>query len=81
MAAYWPFDECLLEHLRFTDPLRGGITRARIQADAKNHAIMAEAARQSRDAVTSVDAVDYRWISGIGASTATRRKIDHTTFR
>lgn len=80
MAAYWPFDETLLEHLRYSDPLRGGISRQRADADARNQAMLAEAERKRRDACTSIDAVDYRWLSGIGASGATRRQVDGSTF-
>ena len=86
MAGYYPFDETLLDALRRTNPLTYGLvdngrrTRASVEADNANRLIEAEAARQRRDAGT-LDAVDYRWLTGIGASSALRRQIDHTTFR
>lgn len=87
IAAYWPFDECLLDALRRTNPLTWGITkvgsktmtRAAATADAANRRLLADAEARRRDAGT-IDAVDYRWISGIGASTGLRRQIDSKTF-
>lgn len=73
MAAHWPFDELLLEHLRFTDPLKGGTIRQRLKADARNAAMLKEAERQQSDFNTSLDYVDYRWISGIASSTGRQR--------
>lgn len=80
MAAYWPFDECLLEQLRFTDPRTGGVKRASKWSDLANAAIEAEADWRRRDAGT-LDQVDYRWLTGIGASSAKSRHIDAKTFR
>lgn len=86
MAAFWPFDELLLEELRRTDPLRihdgrNGIQRASAAAAAQNARILAEAEWKRRDAVTSIDAVDYRWLTGIPSTTGRSRRIDATTFR
>ena len=94
MAAFWPFDELLLDHLRFTDPLRvfwgadaqghsrkmNGIQRAKHAADLSNQRLLAEAERKRRDA-SSIDAVDYRWVSGIPSTSGRSRQIDATTFR
>ena len=81
IAAYWPFDEILLEHLRYSDPLRGGIQRQRQKAEARNAAILREADRRQSDAATSLDYVDMRWLADIPTSGMTRRMVDHTTFR
>ena len=81
IAAYWPFDETLLEQLRLSDPLRGGIQRQSRSAEANNAAIIKAGENKAADAMTSLDQVDYRWLSGIGSSTGKRRQIDHTTFR
>lgn len=81
MASYWPFGEALLEHLRWSDPLRGGTTRQREETDVRNKALMREAERRQADAMTSLDYVDYRWLTGIPTAGHSRRQIDHTTFR
>lgn len=73
-AAHWPFDEVLLDHLRFGDPLRGGTTRQKNASDAANRALEIEAARKASDAITSIDAVDHRWITGIASSSGLRRR-------
>lgn len=80
MAAYWPFGEALLARLKETDPLRGGIQRARDQADRHNQAILDEAERKRKD-IATMDAVDYRWVSGIGSSNGRRRQVDSSTFQ
>lgn len=77
ITSYWPLDETLLEHLRYTDPLRGGTTKQKLASDKRNAQLLIEADKARQDAITSVDAVDYRWISGIASSTGrTRRTID-----
>lgn len=81
IACHWPFDGSLLDHLRHTDPLRGGTERQRAETDRVNQALLKEAERKRADAMTSLDYVDYRWLSGIAASSGRRRKIDDTTFR
>lgn len=81
IAAYWPFDEALLEHLRFGDPLKGGTVKQRVKADNANTAMLAEAERKKVDAATSIDAVDHRWLTGIPAAGHSRRRIDSSTFR
>lgn len=73
-AGYWYFDESLLEELRRTDPLRDGIRRISAEADANNACLAAEGERRASDAVTSIDSVDYRWISGIPSSTGLKRR-------
>lgn len=80
MAAYWPFDECLIERLRETDPLRGGIQRARAEADTHNREKLRREAQQAREAVTSLDAVDYRWLAGIPSSSGRRRQLNPGDF-
>lgn len=72
MAAYWPFDECLLEKLRHTDPLRGGIQRARADADSANQRLLAKYDDQLTDATHSIDYHDYRKLTGIAASSDLR---------
>lgn len=74
MAAYWPFDECLLDHLRWSDPLRDGTMRVSAFADKVNRDIKREKDRRSRDAWSSLDSVDYRWLAGIASSTGCQRK-------
>ena len=89
VACFWPFDETLLDELRRTNPLTRGIikrdgkvqTRAAWEADRANTARERAAHNREADAMTSIDAVDYRWLSGIAASGATRRRVDDTTFR
>lgn len=81
MVAYWPFDELLLDHLRYSDPLRDGTRRQRLDADARNAARKAALEADVRDAKTSLDAVDYRWLAGIASSTGIRRQVDASTFR
>lgn len=73
-AGFWPLDEGLIEELRRTDPLKGGTAAARATADASNKLLLAEAERKLRDATTSLDAVDYRWIAGIPSSTGLSRR-------
>lgn len=75
MAAYWPFDELLLEHLRYTDPLRGGTTRQKTDSDARNHRLM-----NPKPADSGIDAVDHRWLTGIASSTGRTRYVDDKTF-
>lgn len=88
MTGYWPFDERLIEHLRRTDPLRGGImkdtsgklrVRASVDADRANQRMQDRAEAKRKDAST-LDAVDYRWISGIPTAGATRRQLDTKDF-
>lgn len=89
VAGFWPFDATLLDELRRTNPLTHGIikkagkvqTRAAYEADQANAVMQREGLRKQADAMTSVDAVDYRWLSGIGSSTGIRRQVDDTTFR
>ena len=81
IAVYWPFGEALLEHLRYSDPLRDGTRRQSRSADATNAKIIRDGEWAASNALTSIDAVDYRWLSDIPAAGVTRRKIDHTTFR
>jgi hypothetical protein len=81
IAAYWPFGEALLESLRDSDPLKGGTKRLSKRSDSANAGIIREGERQAADAMTSIDQVDYRWLSGIPTAGATRRTIDDTTFR
>lgn len=81
IAAFWPFDEILLETLRHSDPLRDGIVRQSRAAEKNNATILKAGENAAADAMTSLDAVDYRWLSGIGSSNGLRRQIDHTTFR
>lgn len=85
IAGYLPFEETLLQRLRSTNPLTVGIvrvggkyqTRASIEADKANELMQKESERQLKDKTTSIDAVDYRWISGIASSTGlSRRTID-----
>lgn len=65
VAAYWPFDECLLEHLRYTDPLRGGISRMRADADARNAKMLRDAERAQSN-VVQANAYDlHRHVVGI----------------
>lgn len=80
IAAYWPFDEVLLDHLRYSDPLRGGIVRQRKAAEVKNAKILADADAREKDVAHSLDYVDMRWLADIPTSGITRRKVDHTTF-
>ncbi len=65
MASFWPFDECLIEHLRFSDPLRGGIKRASAAAEAFNLKMQRDAEKRAADAVQS-EAMDlHRHVVGI----------------
>ena len=75
-AAYWPFDELLLDHLRYTDPLRDGTRRQRVASDARNQQLMTP-----KPVDAGIDAVDHRWATGIPSAGFTRRQIDDTTFR
>lgn len=85
LAGYWPMDERLIDMLKSTDPLRGGIqkdsrgkyrVKASMDAEQANERREREAARRTSDAVTALDAVDYRWISGIPTAGATRRQLN-----
>lgn len=88
IATFWPFDECLIEHLRRGNPLTYGVvkeegktqTRAAFEVDRRNALNAAEADRRRRDAGT-LDAVDYRWLTGIGSSSGRSRHADDLTFR
>lgn len=89
MAAYYPFDETLLDWMRQTNPLNHGVQKidgktrvmASVEADRRNQRALKEGDRKQSDAITSIDSVDYRWITGIGSSGATRRRVDSHTFR
>lgn len=48
MAGHYPFGESLLEHLRHTDPLRGGVQRLQREADAANQRRLAAAERETQ---------------------------------
>ena len=82
IAAYWPFDETLLDALRQTNPLTRGVvkhngktqTRAAYEADQANARMDAEKDRKLKDTTTSLDAVDYRWIADIASSTGRQRR-------
>lgn len=80
MTSFWPFDETLIERLRETDPLRGGIQRARAEADLANVRRLSVAESKRRDAVTSIDQVDYRWLSGIASNVSPRRQVSKGDF-
>lgn len=47
MAGYFPFCTSLLEHLRHSDPLRGGNERLQAEADLANHKRLAAAERET----------------------------------
>lgn len=47
MAGYYPFSESLLEHLRHSDPLRGGLQRMQAEADKANQLRLARAERET----------------------------------
>jgi hypothetical protein len=76
VAGFYPFDEALLDDLRRTNPLTWGVvkhngkvqTRAALEADRANELLLREAERRQRDAITSIDAVDHRWITGIDST-------------
>jgi hypothetical protein len=56
------------------------VQRNSADADAHNQALLAAAEAKRRDAA-SIDAVDYRWLTGIASSSARSRHLDSTTFR
>jgi len=82
ITGYWPFGSRLIEELISTDPLRGGIVRkdgktrvrAGVIAEVKNDARQKAADKKVSDHVQGMDAVDYRWISGIPSSTGLSRR-------
>lgn len=73
MAAYWPFDECLLEELRMTNPLTWGFSKidgklrvvASEKADRANDAMLREADRVQSDITTSTTIEAYNRLVGI----------------
>lgn len=73
MASYWPFDECLLEELRMTNPLTWGVGKvdgklrviASTKADRANADITKEGYRQLSDVVTSSTIESYNRQVGI----------------
>lgn len=73
MAAYWPFDERLLDELRQTNPLTWGTGKvdgklrvlAGARADRSNDAIVKEGYRQLSDVVTSSTIETYNRQVGI----------------
>lgn len=85
MASYWPFDECLLEHLRFTDPLRGGIQRARQDVDLRNATRERRLERDASNAVQAHAADLHRHVVGIkqwsGTHTSHPREDGRITMR
>jgi hypothetical protein len=88
IAGFFPFDETLIEYLRSTDPRYRGIIKhegkyrvtASVRADESNKLL--ERARQSKlsDSTSSLDAVDWRWISGIPTAGRTRRQLTDKDF-
>lgn len=89
LAGYWPFDERLIDCLRSTDPRHRGVmkdargqlrVRASMEAERANDRRELVMQRATSDAVSSIDAVDYRWISGIPSAGATRRQLDSADF-
>lgn len=80
IAGFWPFDGALLDRLRRSDPLRDGTRRTSSDADAFNAALLARAEAKRRDAITSLDSVDYRWLTNIPTAGATRRAISPGDF-
>lgn len=73
MAAYWPFDECLIEELKATDPLTWGVGKvdgklrvvASARADKSNAGIIKEGYRQLSDTITSSTIESYNRQVGI----------------
>lgn len=73
MASYWPFDECLLEELRMTNPETWGFAKidgklrvvASDRADRANAALKREADRKLSDVVTSSTIETYNRQVGI----------------
>lgn len=73
IAGYWPFDECLLEVMRRTNPLSYGVAKvngqvrvvAGAEADAANEARDRELVRKTSDIVTSSTAEAYNRLFGI----------------
>lgn len=73
MASFWPFDECLLEQLRMTNPLSWGTQKidgklrvvAGEAADRANKAMIREANRVQSDIVTSSTIESYNRMVGI----------------
>jgi len=65
IAAYWPFDELFLEHLRYSDPLKDGTRRQRIHADRKNAIQDARGERDTSNIIQAHAADLHRHIVGI----------------
>jgi hypothetical protein len=64
VAGYFPLSEILLEHLRFLNPLTGGIERNAEMVDRHNKQLLASRERDVQNTVESTKD-DYGFIAGI----------------
>lgn len=64
-CGYMPFTSVMLDHLRRTDPLRGGTQRLAAEADAANQQMLKDAAKRTHDIVEAGTKDAFSRIVGI----------------
>ena len=62
---HFPLDESLLQHLRYTDPYRGGLERLQADLEASELAIAVAKQRDLRNKIESATKDDFKRLVGI----------------